>query len=69
MNIGVLVLFGFLSGFTIGIAVDRVSLWLRPMDHQPEENQAPLEAPPKAPPFGDTGSSLPPFPRLRRPPR
>ncbi len=80
MNIGVLALIGFMGGFSIGIAVDRIIFWLRPVGdqpagdqpvvhqpvvHQPEESQIP----PQAPPFGDTGSSLPPFPRLRPPPR
>ena len=65
MNIGVCVLIGFMSGFSIGIAVDRVGHWLRPVGHQDEESRIA----PQAPPFGGTGSQLPPFPRLRRPPR
>ena len=75
MNIGVWVIIGFMSGFSFGIAVDRIGSWLRPVSRQPvvhqpvsqqpEESQIPTQAAP----FGDTGSPLPPFPRLRRPPR
>ncbi len=70
MNIGVWVLIGFLSGFLFGVAVDRIGFWLRPVGDQPVgDQQEESQIPPQAPPFGDTGSSLPPFPRLRRPPR
>ena len=70
MNIGVWVLIGFMSGFSIGIAIDRVGHWLRPVGHQPAgHQQEESQIAPQMPPFGDTGSPLPPFPRLRRPPR
>ena len=69
MNIGVWAIIGFLSGFSFGIAVDRVSLWLRSMGDQHEDSQ-PHPEPPSGPlPFGDTDSPLPPFPRLRPPPQ
>ena len=73
MNIGVWVFIGFLIGFSLGIAVDRVGLWLRSMGDQHKDSQLP-PGPPSEPssgplPFGDTGSPLPPFHRLRRPPR
>ena len=74
MNIGVLALIAFMSGLSIGIAVDRIIFWLRPVGDQPAGDQPVVhqldesQVPPQAFPFGDTGSPLLPFHRLRPPP-
>ena len=65
MNIGAWVVIGFLAGFSVGIAIDRVGLWLRAMGQKQEE----IQAPPQNAPEKDLDSFLPPFPRLRPPPR
>ena len=65
MNIGAWVVIGFVIGFSIGIATDRLGLWLKAMGQKQEE----IQAPPQDLPERDPDSFLPPFPRLRPPPR
>ena len=65
MNIGAWVVIGFLAGFSVGIAAGRVGLWLRAMRQKQEE----IQAPPRDASEIDPDYFLPPFPRLRPPPR
>jgi hypothetical protein len=65
MELGVWMVIGFGIGFSAGIAGDRVRRLLRSMGGRQENGQTPI----KKPPDSDPDSSLPPFPRLRPPPR
>jgi hypothetical protein len=65
MEIGVWMVIGFGSGFSAGIAVDRLFRLLSGLGGQ----RAELQAPSKKPPQNDPNDSLPPFPRLKPPPR
>ncbi len=64
MELGVWMVFGFGIGFSAGLAVDRLGRLFRSGPRQ-EDVEAPLEKPP----MSDPNASLPPFPRLRPPPR
>ena len=59
MNLAIWIAVGFGVGVALGVAADRMGLWGRSKGHLSEEQK-----PPK-----DLDPYLPPFPRLRPPPR
>ncbi len=65
MNIVVWMLIAFGIGFSLGIAIDRVGLWVRNLTQRSGGGQAPSQKPTDS----DSEPFLPPFPRLRPPPR
>jgi|Marorgknorr_s2lv_3_1036020.scaffolds.fasta_scaffold04753_6 hypothetical protein len=65
MELGVWMVIGFGIGFSAGIAADRLRSLFRNIVGRQENRQAPLTKPLES----DPNSSLPPFPRLRPPPR